>query len=209
MEEENAPHTVSRRVLEQGRFIGLEEITWRGADGQDRRWEAAERVVGKSAVLLIPWRRPSNTLILIRQYRPPAEAEVLEFPAGLIDEGETPEEAAHRELLEETGYHGTILQVLPPAYNSPGLTSETVYPVFMDIDETRPENESPTPRPDDGEHIEVVGVPRERLGTFLATALREGVRFDSKVLAYLTGMVSERELRETDGDWLSRFFAGK
>lgn len=42
--------------------------------------------------------------ILIRQYRPGPERELLSFAEGAIDEGEAPETAAHRELLEETGY---------------------------------------------------------------------------------------------------------
>lgn len=46
---------------------------------------------------------PTKTLV-ISQYRPPLRAWSIEFPAGLIDEGETPEEAARRELEEETGY---------------------------------------------------------------------------------------------------------
>lgn len=46
--------------------------------------------------------------MIILQYRPPVEAFCVEFPAGLIDEGETPEQAAVRELKEETGYAGKV-----------------------------------------------------------------------------------------------------
>ena len=46
--------------------------------------------------------------MIIVQYRPPVEAFCVEFPAGLIDEGESPEEAAVRELREETGYSGKV-----------------------------------------------------------------------------------------------------
>jgi ADP-ribose pyrophosphatase len=46
--------------------------------------------------------------MIIVQYRPPVEAFCVEFPAGLIDEGESPEEAAVRELGEETGYSGKV-----------------------------------------------------------------------------------------------------
>jgi ADP-ribose pyrophosphatase len=46
--------------------------------------------------------------MIIVQYRPPVEAFCVEFPAGLIDEGESPEQAAVRELREETGYSGKV-----------------------------------------------------------------------------------------------------
>jgi len=46
--------------------------------------------------------------VLEKQFRPPVGKVCIEVPAGLIDEGETPEEAAVRELKEETGYVGEV-----------------------------------------------------------------------------------------------------
>jgi 8-oxo-dGTP pyrophosphatase MutT (NUDIX family) len=45
-------------------------------------------------------------VVIVRQYRPAVEHHTLELPSGLVDAGETPLEAARRELLEETGYEG-------------------------------------------------------------------------------------------------------
>ena len=48
----------------------------------------------------------------------------LEFPSGLIDPGETLVQGAERELLEETGYHGTIESVSPVVYADPWKSTE-------------------------------------------------------------------------------------
>lgn len=47
-------------------------------------------------------------VLLEKQFRPPAGKVVVEFPAGLVDKGETVEECAVRELREETGYVGVV-----------------------------------------------------------------------------------------------------
>ncbi len=51
-------------------------------------------------------------VLIVRQYRPAVEHETLELPSGLVDAGETPLEAARRELLEETGYQGGEWEML-------------------------------------------------------------------------------------------------
>jgi 8-oxo-dGTP pyrophosphatase MutT (NUDIX family) len=59
-----------------------------------------------------------GSLILVRQFRHGVEAMTLELPAGHVDAGQTPEEAARRELLEETGYeaeHLTLVGKLSPS----------------------------------------------------------------------------------------------
>lgn len=58
-----------------------------------------------------------DRLVLVRQYRPVVERETLELPSGHVEDGESPEEAARRELLEETGYtaeHFDLLGALAP-----------------------------------------------------------------------------------------------
>ena len=105
-------------------------IQWTDQSGKDRIWEAAARKTrgkgGVDAVAIAPILRhpskPPSTLVIL-QYRPPVEAVCVEFPAGLIDEGETPEQAAVRELKEETGYEGKVCDVSPTLSNQPGMTS--------------------------------------------------------------------------------------
>jgi ADP-ribose pyrophosphatase len=62
--------------------------------------------------------------LLVRQYRLPARKYLWELPAGRLDEGETPLQAAKRELTEETGYRAKQWKKLVSFYPSPGYVSE-------------------------------------------------------------------------------------
>ena len=74
-------------------------------------------------------------LVLIRQYRYPLDAYIYELPAGLVDAGETPAQAAAREMKEETGldfteYTGGEARYRRPYFMGPGFTDETSAAVF-------------------------------------------------------------------------------
>lgn len=68
-------------------------------------------------------------VLLVRQYRLPVGKYLWELPAGKVDEGETPLQAARRELAEETGYRAKKWEKLAIFYPSPGFLAEkmTIY----------------------------------------------------------------------------------
>ncbi len=72
-------------------------------------------------------------VLLVRQYRLPAEAMLWELPAGRLDPGETPLQAARRELEEETGYRARKWRKLLSFYASPGYIAEKMN-VFVATD---------------------------------------------------------------------------
>ena len=82
---------------------------------------------GGSAVVMPVDRR--GRVLLVRQYRLPAMRYLWELPAGRVDEGETPLQAARRELGEETGYRARTWKKLAVFYPSPGFLAEkmTIY----------------------------------------------------------------------------------
>src|SRR5271169_3001062 len=82
---------------------------------------------GGSAVMMAVDDR--KRVLLVRQYRLPARRYLWELPAGRVDEGETPLQAARRELVEETGYRAKSWKKLAEFYPSPGFLAEkmTIY----------------------------------------------------------------------------------
>ena len=75
-------------------------------------------------ILPMDW---NGNILLVRQYRHAVDKELLELPAGSIDSGETPEEAAIRELREETGYKPGKLEKLGGFYAAPGYCTEYLH----------------------------------------------------------------------------------
>jgi len=64
---------------------------------------------------------PQDELVMVRQFRHGPRVVTLEIPGGLVDPGETPEEAAARELIEETGYRAGRLASLGSLNPNPAL----------------------------------------------------------------------------------------
>src|ERR1700730_3742048 len=74
---------------------------------------------GGSAVMMPVDKK--NRILLVKQYRLPAQQYLWELPAGRLDPGETPLKAAKRELVEETGYKAKKWKKLAEFYASPGF----------------------------------------------------------------------------------------
>ena len=124
-------------------------------------------------------------VVLVRQYRPPLERMELGLPAGLVEEGERPEAAARRELLEETGYAGGEWEPLGSLASSPSLKDNWAY-LFL----ARRVERSAQPDPDEHELVETINVP---LGE-LRGLIRSGEIVSSSGVAAI--MLALERLRE-------------
>lgn len=91
-------------------------------------WEYAERTIAGSAVIVIAV-TPERKLLFVEQFRIPMGAPTIEMPAGLVgdlDAADTMEEAARRELLEETGWRADEVKVLMVGPTSSGMSNEMI-----------------------------------------------------------------------------------
>jgi ADP-ribose pyrophosphatase len=96
------------RLGERTAYAGYRQLIarrYRLPDGSEREFEI--KAEGPTAVVLAL--TPDERVILVREFRPGIEEELLELPGGAVDAGESPPTTAARELLEETGYRGEII----------------------------------------------------------------------------------------------------
>lgn len=90
-----------------------------------------EYLIKQDAIGALVLNKAGDKALLDKQYRPGADNEMYEIPAGLIDPGEKPIDTLYRELSEETGYDPTDYDIIvdspTPLYVSPGYTQEKIY----------------------------------------------------------------------------------
>lgn len=137
--------TIGTQRIHEGRIINLRVDTVRLPSGREAKREVIEH---KGAVCIVPI-LDDGRVLLVRQYRKPADESLLEVPAGGLEEGESPEECATRELMEECGFRPSKLVPIYQAFLAPGYSTEMMY-AFLATD-LRPEKR----QADDDENIEV------------------------------------------------------
>ncbi len=158
-------------VLYQGTRLLVERTVARLPSGRE-----AERVVVKpgDAVAILP--REGGDCYLLRQYRFAIDTCLWEVPAGTMEEGETPEETARRELAEET--HLSAQTWIPRGfiYTTPGFTTERIF--LFEARGLTPAEGHPA---DEDEMIEVIRLPLEDVRRMIT----EGSIQDAKTICLL------------------------
>jgi ADP-ribose diphosphatase len=131
------------RKVTQYRHLNMFEITYLDRFNKEKVWQIASRqmeprcVTGDferpDAVVIVPFHVGQNKLVIIEEFRVPLGDYQFGFPAGLVDEGESNQAAAVRELYEETGLSVTShLRESPPVYSTSGMTDESIVMAYVE-----------------------------------------------------------------------------
>lgn len=156
---------------------------------------------GLDAVSILGLIRNGNNpkkVVLVKQFRPPCSNVVIELPAGLIDPNESVESTTERELIEETGYHGTFVHLNHnevTIYSDPGLTNANMALVTVDIDMANEKNQNPQPQLEDGEFIDVFTLPvRGLLSGLVKVCQEENCVIDARLYHLAVGLKLAEEI---------------
>jgi 8-oxo-dGTP pyrophosphatase MutT (NUDIX family) len=124
---------VGDRLVHRGHFVQVVEASYTAPDGSTF---IRDVVRSRGAVAIVPVRFVDGVphVVLLRQYRPPYDADLIEIPAGVRDvDGEDLAETAQRELGEEAGLHAGTIVPIGKLYPSPGLTDAITW-LFLATD---------------------------------------------------------------------------
>ncbi|KAI6029408.1 NUDIX hydrolase domain-like protein [Pisolithus microcarpus] len=169
---------------DQAKWIGLKQIHYTDQDGKKRVWESAERKTrgasGIDGACTAAQLQPDESTfplstVVIEQYRPAIDkflAELFFCPIGLIDKGETAEQAAIRELEEETGYKAEkVTESSPIIFSDPGMSNANMKLVVASVP-MNDQLEMPDSKLDVGEHIVKRVIPLDKLNATLKVDAR-------------------------------------
>jgi len=169
-----------RKTQWEGSFLRMVLLEYRDRQGRTRHWEVAERT-NTDGVVIMAALTPDRRLVLIRQFRPALESYIIELPAGLIDKGESPDEACRRELIEETGLAPESIQTLTDGVISTGVLTENWHAMLATGAKPATKEELKAFPPDETEDIEVIHVHLDRAFDELSEMEKRGERIDIRI----------------------------
>jgi ADP-ribose pyrophosphatase len=183
------PEILGDEEIYEGRIVNLSLMELRMPGGAVVRREVVHHA---QSVGVLPI-ADDGRFIFVRQYRPPARAFLLELPAGSVEDGESPEQCARRELTEEIGMRPGSIQRVAGFYLAPGWATEFMH-VYI-AEDLVPESA----QGDEDEDIELVYLaPAEALA-----GMRDGTIQDCKSVALLGLYFAEQRERPGAGQTLT------
>jgi ADP-ribose pyrophosphatase len=185
------------RKLTAERWLNLFKVSYVSRTGNKKFWQMASRheapkcIAGgfrlPDAVVIVPFHLAKDKMVIIREYRVTLNDYEYGFPAGLIDSGESVEQAARRELIEETGLTvSRFIKISPPLYSSAGMTDESVAMVYVEC-EGEPSNSANS----DSELIDILLISPEEALTLISDP---ALKFDAKAWLAISQFAEQKSV---------------
>lgn len=127
---QHKPRIIHTKELIRTKIFCIEELSLEFSNGEKRIYE--RMISGRRGAVMIIALTAQQELILVKEYCAGTDDYQLAFPKGLMEQGETPIQAANRELKEETGYGGKSWQQLKTISLAPGYFNHQMYLLFAE-----------------------------------------------------------------------------
>ena len=162
---------LKRETVYKSRAFNIQKVDLQLPDDRTTTYDLVEH---NDSITIVPFDQDGN-VCFVRQYRLGAQQMLLELPAGVLENGEPPEEGASREIREEIGQAAGQLTPLGDFYLAPGYASEHMY-VFLATGLSHAPLEA-----DDDEFLQLESIPAQKA----LQMARDGQFKDAKTVAAL------------------------
>ena len=164
---------LSEKTVYEGNWLSVSNIIYQNNEGKELSWECVHRKKSTVGVVIVARLMPSKRFILIKQYRPAINGYIIALPAGL---GFNDPNHALVELKEETGYTGKIVDVSPVLKTGASMINDNARIIYIEVDESLPDNQNPVQELEDAEDIQVFLVSKEDAKDFLLKQIEQGTQ---------------------------------
>lgn len=160
-------------IITKLKFVTLFAVSYLDRKGNTKQWHMVGRqerpkcITGQfqqpDAVIIVPYHRKEEKLVVIKEFRVPVGGYQYGFPAGLLDPGEDIARTAARELGEETGLKlEKVYRHSPAVFSSAGITDESIAMIFAEVSGTPSRS-----RNSDSEDIQIDLLDRQQVQQLL------------------------------------------
>lgn len=171
-------NTLSSTFIYRGRVINLRQDRVNLPDGRETTREIVEH---PGAVVILALTNEKE-IVMIRQFRKPAEEVLWELPAGTVEPGENLKNCARRELEEETGYYPRKIKKLITFFSTPGFCNERLTLFLAEDLEKKNKNEDA----DEFIKVELIGIDKA------LRLVKENIIKDAKTIIGILFFVSSK-----------------
>lgn len=176
------PEILKQNIVAQSRIFTIDSLQLKFSNGEERVYERI-RGADRASVMILPI-TDNNEFVLIREYGAGTHRYEMGFPKGNIDPGETPEQAANRELQEEADYQAKELTIIKSLALSPSyIGHQTLLVLARQLSPAQAEGDEPEP-------LDIIHWPVEKTAELLQQDDFSDARSIAAASMYFSGLLN-------------------